>query len=407
MKRNFVPIVAEKYWLIVLVLVSIQVTALACKVPVFRYALERWPVDKYGMVLILDGSPSEEIAAAIRRIQNVSAEGKANIQLEVIDLSSLSPQQQWQLDDFDPSVETPHLQVFYPERSGRKKLCWEGRFTTSSLDRWLVSPLRSQVADSLVGGASAVFVIVECEDVNLNRQIESVVNRGVQQAMAEIQIPEGVIPRLGANEYLEQNPEASLDDVLRCDVPLKVDFKVSRLAFDDQNESALRAMGGGLANSSSGPWVLPIFGRGRMLDAIDAEHLTVQTVLNACKYMVGECSCTVKTQNPGVDLLMSANWSESLGVEPVVMVDSILDRTPQFVEIPVGTESHETSDQSERVDGDRKSVTNEGAKKEDQENERTTVTDDGDSSGFRWEFALVFLLAGIGIFGLRWRLRSH
>ena len=55
MKRNFVPIVAEKYWLIVLVLVSIQVTALACKVPVFRYALERWPVDKYGMVLILDG----------------------------------------------------------------------------------------------------------------------------------------------------------------------------------------------------------------------------------------------------------------------------------------------------------------------------------------------------------------
>lgn len=407
MKRNFVPRVAQKYWLIVLVLVLIQVNALACKVPVFRYALERWPVDKYGMVLILDGSPSEEIAAAIRRIQNVSAEGKANIQLEVIDLSSLSPQQQWQLDDFDPSVETPHLQVFYPERSGRKKLCWEGRFTRSSLDRWLVSPLRSQVADSLVGGASAVFVIVECEDVNLNRQIESVVNRGVQQAMAEIQIPEGVIPRLGANEYLQQNPEASLDDVLRCDVPLKVDFRVSRLAFDDQNESALRAMGGGLANSSSGPWVLPIFGRGRMLDAIDAEHLTVQTVLNACKYMVGECSCTVKTQNPGVDLLMSANWSESLGVEPVVMVDSTLERTPQFVEIPVGTESNETSDQSERVDGDRKSVTNEGARKEDQENERTTVIDDGGSSGFRWEFALVLLLAGIGIFGLRWRLRSH
>ena len=73
-----------------------------------------------------------------------------------------------------------------------------------------------------------------------------------------------------------------------------------------------------------------------MLDAIDAKELSSQTVMNACQYMVGECSCTVKTQNPGVDLLMSANWSEALGGDTVVIVDSQAELSPLFVEIPPG-----------------------------------------------------------------------
>ena len=74
-----------------------------------------------------------------------------------------------------------------------------------------------------------------------------------------------------------------------------------------------------------------------MLDAIDAKELSSQTVMNACQYMVGECSCTVKTQNPGVDLLMAANWSEALGGDTVVIVDTQADLSPQLVEIPRGT----------------------------------------------------------------------
>ena len=74
-----------------------------------------------------------------------------------------------------------------------------------------------------------------------------------------------------------------------------------------------------------------------MLDAIDAKELSSQTVMNACQYMVGECSCTVKTQNPGVDLLMAANWSEALGGDTVVIVDTQADLSPLLVEIPRGT----------------------------------------------------------------------
>ena len=336
MERSKSSLFVRKY-LLLLALVIIPASALACKVPVFRYALERWDVDRYTMVVMLNGQSDDEVAQSIKRVTEVSATETANVKLQVIDLATLSPQQQWQLEDFDPTVETPHLQVFYPERNGQRKLCWEGAFTNATLEAWLNSPLRTKVADELVAGASAVFVLVECEDSELNQQVDATLRSGVQQAMAEINIPEGVIPRFGANEYLQQHPEASLDDVLRCDLPLRVDFKIARLAYDDQNEEALRAMGSGLATSSSGPWLIPIFGRGRMLDAIDAKNLSSQTVMNACQYMVGECSCTVKTQNPGVDLLISANWSEALGGDTVVIVDPQADLSPQFVDIPLGT----------------------------------------------------------------------
>ena len=404
-------------WLLLLVvLVIIPASAFACKVPVFRYALERWDVDRYTMVVMLNGEPDDQIAQAIKRVTEVSATDAANIELQVIDVATLSPQQQWQLEYFDPTVETPHLQIFYPERKGQRKLCWEGLFTSSTLETWLNSPLRSKVADKLVAGASAVFVLVECEDAELNQKVAATVRLGVQQAMAEISIPEGVIPRFGANEYLQQHPEASLDDVLRCDVPLKIDFEIDRMAFDDEDEEALRAMGRGLTTSSSGPWLLPIFGRGRMLDAIDAKELSSQTVMNACQYMVGECSCTVKTQNPGVDLLMSANWSEALGGDTVVIVDAQADLSPQLVEIPRGTTTETPA--ASLASGDAIQLA------EDQISEEQTASGEplsADSNArvgnvgldnpaaYRWKLGgvLIFVLAGTGIAAIGWVVRSR
>lgn len=410
MERSKFSFVMRKCLPVLVVLVIIPVSVFACKVPVFRYALERWDVDRYTLVVMLNGEPDDEIAQAIQRVTEVSATDAANIELQVIDVAKLSPQQQWQLENFDPTVETPHLQIFYPERKGQRKLCWEGALTNSTLDTWLSSPLRSKVADKLVAGASAVFILVECEDAELNQKVAATLHLGVQQAMAEIRIPEGVIPRFGANEYLQQHPEASLDDVLRCDVPLKVDFEIDRLAFDDKEEEALRAMGSGLAASSSGPWLIPIFGRGRMLDAIDAKELSVQKVMNACQYMVGECSCTVKTQNPGVDLLMAANWSEALGGDTVVIVDSQADLSPQLVEIPSGTtaETPATSLESGAAIRLVEDQTASGEPISVDSNEPTGNVGLNNPAAYRWKLGgvLIFFIVATGIAVIWWVGRS-
>ena len=97
---------------------------------------------------------------------------------------------------------------------------------------------------------------------------------------------------------------------------------------------------GGLASETDGPVLVPVFGRGRILDAIPAESVSKQTVINACRYMVGECSCTVKALNPGVDLILNVDWQQKLG--PSVVVVNQIDGTnresaePTLVAIPTG-----------------------------------------------------------------------
>jgi hypothetical protein len=315
----------------------VAATALACKVPVFRYALERWPVDRYRFVAIIDDQQSESAAKAIRHLESLST-SNVNIETEVIDLSTLSEEQLWQLEDYDGSASTPLLQVYYPQKEGKRIKCWEGVLAADSLSGWLDSPLRTQIASDLVSGESAIFLLVDGTDKAQNDDIAERLQDSLAAATRQIKIPEGVIPRSSANQYLQEHPEATMDDVLRSDVPLKVSFRLRRLSRDDPRESALLSMVHGLVEERDEPVLVPIFGRGRMLDAIKAVDCDDDVILNACRFMVGECSCTVKALNPGVDLILTVNWSDKLG-QSVVMVDPKPSGDPKLVTIPSGDAS--------------------------------------------------------------------
>ncbi len=312
----------------------VATTALACKVPVFRYALERWTVDQYRMVAIVEGQASDALQDAIAELESLGNSG-ANVATEVIDLSTLSEVQLWQLEEYDGSADTPLLQIFYPEKEGQQIKCWEGDLTQKNVAQWIASPLRTEIAADLVAGVSAVFLLIDGTDQSQNDQLADQLRESLASATDQIEIPDGVVARGEANQYLQEHPEASMDDVLRSDVPLKVDFQLRRLARDDVNETALLAMVHGLVQETDEPILVPIFGRGRMLDAMRATECDDSVILNACRYMVGECSCTVKALNPGVDLILSVDWSAQLG-QSVVMIDPKPTGEPTLLTIPGG-----------------------------------------------------------------------
>ena len=145
-----------------------------------------------------------------------------------------------------------------------------------------------------------------------------------------------------------------------------------------------------------------------MLDTIDARELTAQTVMNACQYMVGECSCTVKTQNPGVDLLMSANWSESLGGDTVVIVDSQTELNPLLVEIPAGV-----SGVSRAADAGQNAGVQTDAQASDLEKEQGLANEPefdvplGNAWAMRVALTSVLVVAGIAVIGMGVRLRNR
>ena len=124
--------------------------------------------------------------------------------------------------------------------------------------------------------------------------------------------------------------------------------------------------------------------------------------------MVGECSCTVKTQNPGVDLLMSANWSESLGGDTVVIVDSQAELSPLLVEIPVGIPSGSpTVNTDENAGVQRK--TQKPALDNDLVVARDSVIDDplANSWVLRGMLLSAVAVAGIAVIGLGIRSRNR
>jgi len=323
---------------------------LACKLPVFRYALERWPVDQYRFVALISHPDSPVVKDAIQALQE-NQDSSWNAEIEFVNLNEITEEQWWQYEGLEGGSQD-RLQVYFPSEGKNKRLGWQGELTRESIQSWASSPAREDLIQELSRGVSAVWWLIEGEDLQQADQIEMEMKAILNRANQEISIPDGVISQADAAEYFQLNPGASMDDVLRCSVPLRVDFRLRRLSPEDARElgtlAMLRALG---VNDLQNSWLVPIFGRGRMLDAIPVERFDPSVVMNACKYMVGECSCTVKTQNPGADLLLSMNWEKELGVEALVMGATNL-LPPVLLSIPEGQDLlPATQDSEESIQG--------------------------------------------------------
>src|SRR5690606_30723445 len=70
------------------------------------------------------------------------------------------------------------------------------------------------------------------------------------------------------------------------------------------------------------PMVFPIFGRARALYALVGGGIHPVPIERAAQFLTGPCSCQVKAENPGVDLLLAARWDD------LVTTDSLPDRPP-------------------------------------------------------------------------------
>ncbi|MEL6108583.1 MAG: hypothetical protein AAFU85_21465 [Planctomycetota bacterium] len=290
----------------------------ACKVPVFRYALERWPADRYTVVAIIDGAPDPKTEDALQALE-VLRSSDANVRVEITDLSKLTEAEFWSVDGLENTDQVPVLQVFYPEyKTGWRRLCWSGDLTAENVDSWRHSPLREQIARKLRSGVSAVWVLIEGEDEAENSQSLRKLELALEEAQSKTTIPEGVIRRRDAASAFEQDATLSMDDVLRCDLPLRVEFSIVVLKHNDPTEWALRAMVQGLAEAEMAPCTTPVFGRGRMIEPLPMSSFNDESVPRACSYLFGECSCSVKALNPGIDLILDCNWRDLLGDEIIV-----------------------------------------------------------------------------------------
>jgi hypothetical protein len=84
--------------------------------------------------------------------------------------------------------------------------------------------------------------------------------------------------------------------------------------------------------------VVPVIGRGRAVSAIPASRVAEDTVEAFAEFICGQCSCEVKEQNPGIDLLMAADWDVIFadGADPAERPQPRESTSGRSVPIPTG-----------------------------------------------------------------------
>jgi hypothetical protein len=294
-------------------LVGTVVTVLACQVPVFRYALERWQADRYDLVVEASGdlSPAEQQAVDYLTKRATDREMPTNLIVRAPEL-----------EKSQPASSPAKMSLHYPGRMRGilTKPIWSGPVTMENARRVIESPARKELMRRILTGESAIWVMVESGDAEKDDAAEKQLAESSSEAAQKLEIPDGVVGRDTTpkpNEYVD--PE----NVLQSDVPLAIGFSLLRVSRGDPEEEIFLQMllniEDDLGEYAEEPMSFPVFGRGRFLEPLVGRGVTRDNVFEASMYLCGACSCEVKDQNPGMDLLMSMNWDMAMEGSQVII----------------------------------------------------------------------------------------
>jgi len=292
-------------------LLGIASVAHACSVPVFRYALERWPADKFEAIVFHRGPLSTEHQALIERIN--SSDNAANIVAEAVDLDANKDEELHKVWETFGTKSLPGVLLFYPRTARIPVPPWSGPLDEEAVNTAMDSPARRQIARRLIKGETAVWVFLEIGD-------KAVDDAAFKRLEGELKVQQNKIK-------LAEIDEADLAQGLLLLDPaeLKVKFSTLRVSREDAKEKIFIDMLLGTESDLRDlkePMAFPIFGRGRALYALIGKGINAETVAQAGTDLTGPCTCTIKDQNPGTDMLMSVAWDTL--IEPFVEVEKEL-----------------------------------------------------------------------------------
>ncbi|MEZ6040834.1 MAG: hypothetical protein R3C20_10025 [Planctomycetaceae bacterium] len=321
---------------ILLALICLSTAAVACNIPVFRYALERWTPDNCQIYVFHDGPLTDNDRRVVAELESVAGGERrlANVRLHQHDVRQQLPadiQDVW--FDARPLAENHKGQAVYVARSvvgqGKTITVWQG--TSEELNRTgvLRSPVRSELAQRLQAGHAVVWLMLKSTDDTRNEATRKMLNSQFERLATSIELPEGIgLP--GSELYSE--------------VPLLLKFSVLEIDPSDPKESFLVKLLTGFhpdAVADGEPLIAPVFGRGRALEVIPASKLNPDLIEDLTVFLCGACSCQVKELNPGFDLLLSSDWNTALFGEgtsgpPARIEGSQRADVPVTIPIPTG-----------------------------------------------------------------------
>jgi hypothetical protein len=265
--------------LLLLTLVASSARTHACSIPVFRYALDRWPADRF----LLEVSPADAQNEDVRKfLRNFTDSTPLN--LSVV-----------------RSKDAAASRLSYPHAEASAVSPWSGSLDAAALAQITTSPAATEIVRRTLAGDSTVWVLVESGKKEDDDRAAAAIEKRLRYLEQASQLPP-----------IDPNDPSSK---LGPGPALGVKFSLVRIRHSDPAEQVfVKMLAGPKATEapSKGPWFAAVFGRGRALGAWPAEGFGDEQVDEVCQFLLGACSCEVKRLNPGWDLLVSADWDEQL-----------------------------------------------------------------------------------------------
>lgn len=310
-----------------LLLLTIASVASACNIPVFRYALERWRPDQFEVIVFHDGQQQQLLESTGLNILDEAE--RANIKVVLSDVSQATGDHGaiWNELKDDSAVTLPYVVLRAQLGPGRIVNGWRGPLQDLTVSGIVDSPARREMSRRLLAGHSVVWLLIGSEDEEKNKAARELLDENLQPLSEKVELPEGI--GLPGSE-------------LHSEIPLLLKYSSLEINRNDQQERFLVEMLSRFqpaAVAEGEPLIVPVFGRGRALEVIPASDLSARLMEDLCLFLCGACSCQVKEQNPGFDLLLSVDWDTELFGEGVAPPPARSERDrgrPQLLTIPPG-----------------------------------------------------------------------
>ena len=282
----------------------------ACNVPVFRYALQRWQPDPHEALVLHRGPLDEQHVGLVQILEDVIGDddAPANLAVRTVDLDQLPDDDaQRLLEEAGAPDELPWLLVRYPPFTRTDRPAFRGPLDDSAVHALVDSPARRELVRRIGDGHSAVWVLVASGDrvqdeaaAQLLRERLRHLESTVDLSSLDLNAPDPSLPPQPDTSAPAQPPHE-----------LRLQLSVVTVSRDDPAERAFLSM---LINSEPGlhefdePIAIPVYGRGRAHFALVGQGIAEENIDDTCDFIAGACSCEIKAQNPGADMLIRANW---------------------------------------------------------------------------------------------------
>lgn len=345
---------------VTLVAGALAADALACRTPVYRYAMFNWPVSPYYVFYLHRGEAPPDDKALHAKLEAMSrGEGgpPVNVTLVTVDASDEKEIEKlpkevveaWrEADDGKTPVHLVYSSV------GAK--LYVGRLDADALGALVDSPARKRLGELFTAGKGIVWIVLEGSDAQANTAAKKTLEGILEECRT------GKLSSPADESDLDSPAEGQAEDAAERKVHPSDMISVGMLTLSrgDKAETwfvrSLLALPPALVDEAEGkddgaekakeqesypanvPLVFAVYGRGRAMEPFAGKHITRDNLADCLLFLAGPCSCMIKAENPGCDLLVRWDWDETATAVQAKLDEQVAAEENAEPSVPVGAQ---------------------------------------------------------------------